>query len=94
VFHAVHPGWVDTPGVKESLPRFHRVLSPVLRTPDEGADTAVWLLADDGEPATTTGGFWCDRRQRGIHRLPSTRRSDTADRRRRLWDEVCAAVGI
>jgi len=94
VFHAVHPGWVDTPGVEESLPRFHRVLSPVLRTPEEGADTAMWLLADNGEPATTTGGFWCDRRQRGIHRLPSTRRSDTADRRRRLWGEVSAAVGI
>ena len=26
VFHAVHPGWADTPGVESSLPRFHRAL--------------------------------------------------------------------
>ena len=24
VFHAMHPGWADTPGVRESLPRFAR----------------------------------------------------------------------
>src|SRR5206468_1834775 len=22
--HSMHPGWVDTPGVESSLPRFHR----------------------------------------------------------------------
>ena len=25
VVHAMHPGWVDTPGVASSLPRFHRL---------------------------------------------------------------------
>ena len=34
VFHAVHPGWADTPGVESSLPRFHRLVGPLLRTPD------------------------------------------------------------
>jgi len=93
-FHAVHPGWVDTPGVEASLPRFHRVLSPVLRSPADGADTAVWLLTDTSSATATTGRFWCDRRPRGIHRLPSTRRSDTAERRDRLWQLVADAVGV
>ena len=50
-----------------------------------GADTAVWLAADDGRPIQSTGGFWLDRRPRAIHRLPSTRRSDSPERRRQLW---------
>ena len=86
VVHAMHPGWADTPGVRASLPTFRRVLGPLLRSPDQGADTLAWLAADDGEPLRTTGEFWLDRRPRGIHRLPSTRRSDTPDERRRLWD--------
>ena len=39
-FSSVHPGWVDTPGVRASLPRFYRVLRPLLRDPAQGADTA------------------------------------------------------
>ena len=94
VFHSVHPGWAATPGVSAALPTFDRVLRPVLRTPAEGADTAVWLLADDTEPLASTGGFWHDRHRRGIHRLPSTRRSDTPARRQQLWDAVADLAGI
>ncbi len=86
VVHALHPGWADTPGVRKSLPTFRRVLGPLLRSPDQGADTLAWLAADDGDPLRTTGEFWLDRRPRSIHRLPSTRRSDTPAERRRLWD--------
>src|SRR5689334_6978136 len=32
-FQAMHPGWADTPGVKASLPRFHALMGPLLRTP-------------------------------------------------------------
>jgi hypothetical protein len=46
----------------------------------------VWLAADDVEPLRTSGDFWLDRRRRKIHRLPSTARSDTPQRRRELWD--------
>lgn len=84
-FHAVHPGWADTPGVAESLPTFRRVVGPLLRTPAQGADTLVWLAADDGEPVSTSGRFWLDRRQRSLHKLPTTRRTDTPERRARLW---------
>ncbi len=85
VFHAVHPGWADTPGVEAALPTFRRVVGPLLRTPEQGADTLVWLAADDGAPLATTGRFWLDRRPRAIHKLPSTRRSDTPERRAQLW---------
>lgn len=71
-FHAMHPGWADTPAVREALPRFWRFMRGRLRTPEEGADTVVWLcVAPEG--ATTTGGFWFDRAARSAHLLPGTR---------------------
>jgi NAD(P)-dependent dehydrogenase (short-subunit alcohol dehydrogenase family) len=94
VFHAMHPGWADTPGVRDSLPTFRRVVGPLLRSPEQGADTLVWLAADDGEPLASTGRFWLDRRIRPIHKLPSTRRADTAERRQRLWDWCAETAGV
>ena len=94
VFHAVHPGWADTPGVASSLPTFRRVVGPLLRTPEQGADTVEWLAVDDGEPLRRTGLFWLDRRPRPLHRLPTTRRSDTPQRRIRLWEWCVAAAGL
>lgn len=85
VVHAMHPGWADTPGVARSLPTFRRVVGPLLRTSADGADTLVWLAVDDGEPLREGGRFWHDRRPRPVHRLPSTRRADTPEERRRLW---------
>jgi dehydrogenase/reductase SDR family protein 12 len=82
---AMHPGWADTPGVERSLPTFRRLLRPLLRTPEEGADTLIWLAVDDGPALTESGLFWHDRRPRALHRLPSTRRSDTPLERERLW---------
>ncbi len=92
--HAMHPGWADTPGVRRSLPGFRRVMGPLLRTSEQGADSLVWLAADDGTPLETTGGFWLDRRPRSIHRLAKTRRSDTLDERRRLWDWCLTRSGL
>jgi dehydrogenase/reductase SDR family member 12 len=45
--HAMHPGWADTPGITDSLPRFAKVVTPILRSSEQGADTAVWLLASE-----------------------------------------------
>ncbi len=84
VFHAMHPGWADTPGVAASLPRFRTITRPLLRSVEQGADTIVWLGAAD-EPVASTGGFWLDRHRRSIHKLPSTRRTDTPERRAELW---------
>jgi NAD(P)-dependent dehydrogenase (short-subunit alcohol dehydrogenase family) len=71
VVATMHPGWADTPGVQESLPRFRAITRPVLRDDAQGADTSVWLTAV--EPAPATGLFWHDRVERPTHLLPSTR---------------------
>ena len=84
VVHAMHPGWVDTPGLRTSLPTFRRLARPLLRTPEQGADTIVWLAAA-AAPARTTGGLWHDRRRRPTHRVRWTRES--ADEREALWTE-------
>jgi dehydrogenase/reductase SDR family member 12 len=83
VVHAMHPGWADTPGLRASLPAFHRFTRRILRTPEEGADTIVWLAAAPA-PARSSGGLWHDRRRRGTHRLPFTRESP--EEREALWD--------
>jgi dehydrogenase/reductase SDR family protein 12 len=83
VVHAMHPGWVNTPGLSEGLATFSRLTRPILRTPSEGADTIVWLASAD-DPAASTGRFWHDRRPRPTHFLPRTRES-AADRAT-LWD--------
>jgi len=91
-FHALHPGWAETPGVDASLPTFAKVMGPLLRTPDQGADTLVWLAVDDTSLASN-GGFWLDRRPRSIHKLPTTKHTDTAELREQLWDRVAEAAG-
>ncbi len=92
-FHAMHPGWADTPGVDASLPTFAKVMGPLLRTADQGADTLVWLATDDAAVATN-GRFWHDRRTRPIHKLPATRRSDTRQQRDALWRWVVDTCGL
>jgi NAD(P)-dependent dehydrogenase (short-subunit alcohol dehydrogenase family) len=83
--NAMHPGWADTPSVKSSLPRFHRLMRSLLRTPAEGADSVVWLAVCP-RAGPWTGRFVFDREARRTHLLPFTRES-RADRRA-LW-ELC-----
>jgi NAD(P)-dependent dehydrogenase (short-subunit alcohol dehydrogenase family) len=82
--HSMHPGWADTPGVRESLPAFRRLMRPLLRSARQGADTIAWLCWA-AEPIAEPGRFWHDRRPRPTHRAPWTRESGYD--RRRLWDE-------
>lgn len=82
-FHALHPGWADTPGVVESIPRFHALTRPVLRSPEQGADTLVWMAAVPASVLGPSGGFWLDRRRRAITKVPWTR--TPAGERARLW---------
>ena len=70
--HAMHPGWVDTPGLERSLTAFHQRLRPWLRTPEEGADTIAWLAASV-EAGHTSGLFWRDRLPRATHVFPGTK---------------------
>lgn len=90
IFAAMHPGWADTPGVRSSIPLFAKVTGPVLRTAEEGADSVVWLAATRRE--IESGRFWCDRAERPVHRLPTTRRADQAAARSALWEWCESAV--
>jgi len=88
--YSMHPGWADTPGVAAALPGFRMLTGPILRTPEEGADTAIWLAAT--QPAPPTGRFFHDRRPRPEHYLPLTRYGDRD--RQHLWRYCAYAVGI
>lgn len=83
-FVSMHPGWADTPGVQDSIPLFRTITRPILRTAREGADTIAWLAAVRPLPKKS-GTFWSDREVRPIHKLPTTRRSDTSQAREALW---------
>ena len=84
-FDSMHPGWAETPGVQESIPAFQRITKPILRSPAQGADTIAWLAAVQTIPGAS-GSFWSDREVRSIHKLPTTRRSDSAQARTNLWN--------
>lgn len=89
-FNAMHPGWVDTPGLAESLPGFYELMRPLLRTPDEGIDTLTWLATShDVQPPG--GRLYLDRRPRPFDRAPQTRL--TAADRRDLWSTISALAG-
>jgi dehydrogenase/reductase SDR family member 12 len=73
--NAMHPGWADTPGVREALPQFRKITRRVLRSAAEGADTIVWLaVATEADEAT--GELFLDREVRPVHLLGSTRETD------------------
>ncbi|HYF73570.1 MAG TPA: SDR family NAD(P)-dependent oxidoreductase [Nocardioides sp.] len=88
--HATHPGWADTPGVVDSLPRFHRLTGPLLRDAAEGADTTVWVAAT--EPAPPGGQLWHDRRVRPTQLLPRTRTGPAE--RDRMWAWVSRQLAL
>jgi dehydrogenase/reductase SDR family member 12 len=90
VVHAMHPGWVDTKGVREWLPVFRAVTGPIIRTPEQGADTIVWLGAAQ-EPLQSTGGFWHDRRGRPT-RYALGPGEESPQVRTELWEYCAGAV--
>lgn len=89
--HSTHPGWADTPGVRTSLPRFAALTGPLLRSPESGAETTVWLLASP-QGHETSGLFWHDRAPRPTRHL--TRPAPTEEQVERLWQYVVATTGV
>eukprot|EP00958_Prasinococcus_capsulatus_P026185 scaffold4675_cov378-Prasinococcus_capsulatus_cf.AAC.2 len=80
-FVSMHPGWVGTPGVEKSLPYLYYNHPDLLRTVEQGADTAVWLsclkqekIENDIEP----GAFYHDRRKSPKHVCLGGTRYDSA----------------
>jgi hypothetical protein len=78
-------GGADTPGLEESLARFHKLTKPILRDLDQGADTAIWLAATDAAKSAS-GALWHDRATRPKHYVPWTR--ETPQERDELWRAV------
>jgi NAD(P)-dependent dehydrogenase (short-subunit alcohol dehydrogenase family)/uncharacterized protein YndB with AHSA1/START domain len=79
--NAMHPGWADTPGVETALPAFYKATKRLLRSPEEGADTIVWLAAST-EAGKVSGKFWLDREQHPSHISKRTR--ETPQERKQL----------
>ncbi len=84
VVTSMHPGWADTPGVESSMPRFYKATKKILRTPEQGADTIVWLAASKKPP--TSGEFYFDRAPAVRH---MSKRTETPKLSEPLWDMVC-----
>jgi hypothetical protein len=61
---------------------------PFFRSPERGADTAVWLCSDPGL-AGVSGRYFANRRERQPHRYAL---DDMAARR--LWDESAKLTGL
>uniref|UniRef100_A0A8C7YAA6 Dehydrogenase/reductase 12-like a n=1 Tax=Oryzias sinensis TaxID=183150 RepID=A0A8C7YAA6_9TELE len=66
-FSVMHPGWVDTPAVANAMPDFHRSMKESLRSPDQGADTVVWLAISEVAITNPSGRFYQDRRVVSTH---------------------------
>jgi dehydrogenase/reductase SDR family member 12 len=88
--HVVHPGWALTASVERELPRFRKVMGPILRDPAEGADSIVWLALS--EEVTGDGQLWHDRHVRHQHKVPLTRPDEGEPAR--LWERVCRDAGV
>ncbi|XP_068185309.1 dehydrogenase/reductase SDR family member 12 [Antennarius striatus] len=73
-FSSMHPGWVDTPGSRTSVPSFHAKMLSNMRTAAMGADTVVWLAVSAAAAKQPSGLFFQDRKAVGTHLpLASTR---------------------
>ncbi|KAK2719813.1 dehydrogenase/reductase SDR family member 12-like isoform X2 [Artemia franciscana] len=66
-FATMHPGWADTPAVKSSMPDFYEKVKSKLRTPEQGADTAIWLAICDKALEHPSGEFFQDRKPVAKH---------------------------
>ncbi|XP_006801269.1 DHRS-12_like_SDR_c-like domain-containing protein [Neolamprologus brichardi] len=66
-FSVMHPGWVDTPAVANAMPDFHQSMKDSLRTPEQGADTVVWLSVSEAAVKNPSGRFYQDRKMVSTH---------------------------
>lgn len=83
--HNMHPGWAHTPGVEIGLPEFTKITKRILRTPEQGADTIIWLSCAS-EVDKTSGLFWLDRAPHTTHLSKKTQ--ETEDQRLELRAEL------
>lgn len=87
---SMHPGWVDTPAVRQCMPKFYKKNADILRTPEEGADTIVWLAAT----RPTQIGFWFDRELVTEYKVPFTKHCESEELKLRAELERITALPI
>ncbi|XP_055100823.1 dehydrogenase/reductase SDR family member 12 isoform X3 [Symphalangus syndactylus] len=75
-FSSMHPGWADTPGVRQAMPGFHTRFRDRLRSEAQGADTVLWLALSSAAAAQPSGQFFQDRKPVSTH-LPLARTSSS-----------------
>jgi len=81
--NAMHPGGVATNffnNIKGPIGAVTRLFAPLMRTPEQGADTVVWL-ASSPEVEGVAGRYFADRKERR-----SNRESYDPEVARRLWE--------
>ncbi|MCL4114449.1 UNVERIFIED_CONTAM: hypothetical protein GTU68_002439 [Idotea baltica] len=66
-FSSMHPGWADTPAVRSSMPDFYEKMKNKLRSPYQGADTALWLAISSAALNEESGRFFQDRKAVATH---------------------------
>lgn len=89
--HAMYPGWADTPSARGAAPSLAAPIRPFLRTPEQGADTLLWLAVNPRVAEYETGRFWFDRRPRDTHRLGFGKIDE--GERQTFWDLCCELSG-
>lgn len=83
-----HPGWVRSRFGSSIGVHLAARFTPFARTPEQGADTLVWLAATP-RVQLTSGGYYVDRK---LSR--PTRATDDPRLAARLWEESLNAVGL
>lgn len=89
--NCMHPGAVGTRfGVTggKLVRKVFQLAGPLLRTPERGADTVVWMAAAP-ELAGVTGKYFMDRKEKRSSRL-----SHDQAAARRLWNTSARMVGL
>eukprot|EP00731_Ephydatia_muelleri_P030415 Em0021g938a len=86
-FSTMHPGWADTPAVRSAMPSFHRLMEGKLRTPEQGADTIIWLCVAPRDRVGESGLFFQDRTPVSEH-LPLAWTRSGADEERILMTKL------
>lgn len=91
LFMACHPGWVETPLVRQAMPGFYARMREGLRTPEQGADTIVWLSCVD-RGRLQSGGFYFDRAPAAKH-LPLSDTSYPPRNAEKLYQRIRQRIG-
>jgi NAD(P)-dependent dehydrogenase (short-subunit alcohol dehydrogenase family) len=89
--NCMHPGGVRTRFGEESkgfMGAVLRLARPLMLTPEQGADTIVWL-ASSPNVAGQTGGYWVKRK-----RVEPSAAAQNDASARRLWDESARIAGV